>query len=182
MIELSQPAQCLFCPQRRKIALLLKLVMAGSAAIITAIILFYPGNKQVATRRGTSSFQGSTTASNAVAQVFSEGRPVERSGASPLSKRSTEILTQAQERFQEIQAQLRPLLSEEMLLSAKAQRLLDARRREIVKTKVIILGEALFSDSVAAEAEKKRVLEQLDKELNVLAEQKKLLAELKEAN
>jgi hypothetical protein len=69
-----------------------------------------------------------------------------------------------------------------MLLSAKARRLLDARRREIVKTKVIILGEALFSDSVAAEAEKKRVLEQLDKELNVLAEQKKLLAELKEAN
>jgi hypothetical protein len=43
MIELSQAAQCLFCPQRRKIALLLKLVMAGSAAIITAIILFQPG-------------------------------------------------------------------------------------------------------------------------------------------
>ena len=40
MIEFSQPAQCLFCPQRRKIALLLKLVMAASAAIIMALILF----------------------------------------------------------------------------------------------------------------------------------------------
>ena len=57
MIEFSQPAQCLFCPQRRKIALLLKLVMAGSAAIITAIILFQPGSKQAATPRTTPSLQ-----------------------------------------------------------------------------------------------------------------------------
>ncbi len=51
MIEFSQPAQCLFCPQRRKIALLLKLVMAGSAAIITAIILFQPGSQATERQR-----------------------------------------------------------------------------------------------------------------------------------
>jgi hypothetical protein len=183
MIELSQPAQCLFCPQRRKIALLLKLVMAGSAAIITAIILFQPGGKQVATPRATPSFQGIAPTSNAGVQVLVEGRPVERTGANDLvSKRSDEIRAQVHERFQEVQAQLRPLLSEETPPVAKAQKLLDERRREVLKTKVLTLGEGMFSGSGAAEAERKLVLEALDKELSVLAEQKKLLAELKESN
>jgi hypothetical protein len=183
MIELSQPAQCLFCPQRRKIALLLKLVMAGSAAIITAIILFQPGSKQVATSRGTPSFQGIAPASNAGVQGFAEGRPVERAGASDaVSKRSAEILAQAHERFQEVQAEVRPLLSEKIPPVAKAQKLLDERRREVLKTKLLTLGEGMFSGSGAAEAERKLVLEALDKELSVLVEQKKLLAELKESN
>ena len=183
MIEFSQPAQCLFCPQRRKIALLLKLVLAGSAAIITAIILFQPGSKQVATPRATPSFQGIAPTSNAGVQVIAEGRPVERTAASDaVSKRSAEILAQAHERFQEVQAQMCPLLSEEIPPLAKAQKLLDKRRSEVLKTKVLTLGEGLFSGSGAAEAERILVLEVLDKELSVLAEQKKLLIELKRAD
>jgi len=183
MIEFSQSAQCLFCPQRRKIALLLKLVMAGSAAIITAIILFQPDSKRVATPRGTQSFQSIAPKSNDGVQVFAEGQPVERTGASDaVSKRSAEILALAHERFQEVQAQMRPLLSERVPPFAKAQNLLDERRREVLKTKVLTLGEGLFSGSAPAEAERKLVLEVLDRELSVLAEQKKLLAELKGQN
>jgi hypothetical protein len=48
-----------------------------------------------------------------------------------------------------------------------------------LKSKVLTLGEGLFSGSVAAEAERKVVVEALDRELSVLAEQRKLLGELK---
>jgi hypothetical protein len=182
MIEFSQPAQCLFCPQRRKIALLLKLVMAGSAAIITAIILFQPGARQVATPRTTPSPQ-SARASSPGAQLTTQEQTAERTGASEaVSKRSAEIRAQAQERLEEVQAQIRPLLGEEVPQLAKAQKLLDARRKEVLKAKVLTLGEGLFSGSEAAEAERKLVLEALDRELTVLAEQKKLLAELSGSN
>jgi hypothetical protein len=181
MIEFSQPVQCLFCPQRRKIALLLKLVMAASAAIITAIILFQPGTRQVATPKITPS--QSVRTSSPSAQVMTEGRTAESSGASEaVSKRSAEIRAEAKERLEEVQAQIRPLLSEEVPLLAKAQKLLDARRKEVLKAKVLTLGEGLFSGSEAAEAERKLVLEALDRELSVLAEQRKLLAELSGSN
>ena len=179
MIEFSQPAQCLFCPQRRRIALLMKLVLAGSAAIITAIVLFQPGSKQAVKTGGTPSLQTAAPSSDAGFQGSSEGR-VGRSGVSDaVSKRGAEILAQSHERFQEIQTQVRPLLSGENPLVAKAQKLLDERRREVLKTKVLTLGEGLFSESRTTEAERKLVLEALDKELDVLTEQKKLLAELK---
>jgi hypothetical protein len=179
MIEFSQPAQCLFCPQRRKIALLLKLVMAGSAAIITAIILFQPGAKRAAPPRGTPSSQSIGNGNRSV-QVVPEGRTTERTGASDAaSKRSAEIRAEAKERFEEVQSQIRPLLSERVPPLATAQKLLDKRRREVFKTKVLTLGEGLFSGSVAAEAERKVVVEALDRELSVLAEQRKLLRELK---
>lgn len=182
MIEFSQPAQCLFCPQRRKIALLLKLVMAGSAAIITAIILFQPGPRQAATPRTTPSPR-SGGASNPSVQVMAEVRTADPTGVSDaVSKRSAEIRTKAQERFEEVQSQIRPLLSERVPPLATAQRLLDERRREVLKAKVLTLGEGLFSGSGAAEAERKLVIEALDKELSVLAEQKTLLAELKDSN
>src|SRR5258706_13612359 len=126
MIEFSQPAQCLFCPQRRKIALLMKLVLAGSAAIITAMILFQPGSKQVTTPRGAKSFQGTVPASNTSVQVLAEARHVESAGASEaVSRKAAEILAQARERFQEVQAEMRPLLSEAIPPASKAQKLLD---------------------------------------------------------
>jgi hypothetical protein len=94
----------------------------------------------------------------------------------------SEDRAQAQERLEEVQAQIRPLLSEEVPPLAKAQKLLDARRNEVLKAKVLTLGEGLFSGSEAAETERKLVLEALDRELSVLAEQKKLLAELGGSN
>jgi hypothetical protein len=179
MIEFSQPAQCLFCPQRRKIALLLKLVMAASAAIITAMILFQPGSR----RPSAAPSPQNVGAPSRSVQVMAEGRTAERLVASEaVSKRSAEIRAEAQERFQAVQAQIRPLLSEGTAQVAKAQGLFEERRKEVLKTKVLILGEGLFSESGAAEAERKLVLEALDKELSVLAEQTELLAELKESN
>ena len=178
MIEFSQPAQCLFCPQRRKIALLLKLVMAASAAIITAIIVFQPSS-----RRPSAAPSPHNVGSPRSVQVMAEGRTAERAGASDaVSKRSAQIRAEAQERFQAVQSQIRPLLSEKTGPVARAQDLLDERRKEVLKVKVLTLGEGLFSESGAAEAERKLVLEALDKELSVLAEQKELLAELKESN
>jgi hypothetical protein len=183
MIEFSQPAQCLFCPQRRKIALMMKLVLAASAAIITGIVLFQPGSKQAVTPRSSPSFQKVGPSNHLEIQSRFEGRPVGQPRVSDaVSKRGTEILAQNQERFREVQTQLHPLLSEPIPQLAKAQKLLDERRREVLKAKVLTLGEGLFSESEAAEAERKRVVEGLDKELDVLAEQKKLLSELKEAD
>ena len=179
MIEFSQPAQCLFCPQRRKIALLLKLVMAASAAIITAIIVFQPSSRRPSAAPSPHNVGGSPRS----VQVMAEGRTAERAGASDaVSKRSAQIRAEAQERFQAVQSQIRPLLSEKTGPVARAQDLLDERRKEVLKMKVLTLGEGLFSESGAAEAERKLVLEALDKELSVLAEQKELLAELKESN
>jgi hypothetical protein len=179
MIEFSQPAQCLFCPQRRKIALLMKLVLAGSAAIITAIILFQPGNTRGPALRTAPAFQGSPANSPGV-QLRTEGQPIERSVAGDaVLKRGAEIRAEAQARFKEVQSQIRPLLKEELPSFAKAQKLLNELGREVLKTKVLTLGEELFSGSGAAEAERKMVLEALDKEMNVLVEQKALLAELK---
>jgi hypothetical protein len=179
MIEFSQPAQCLFCPQRRKIALLMKLVLAGSAAIITAIILFQPGNTRVPAPRTAPSFHGSSANSPGV-QLRTEGQPIERSVSSDaVLKRGAEIRAEAQARFKEVQSQIRPLVKEEIPPFAKAQKLLNELGREVLKTKVLTLGEELFSGSGAAEAERKMVLEALDKEMSVLVEQKALLAELK---
>ena len=47
---------------------------------------------------------------------------------------------------------------------------------------MLTLGEGLFAGSPEGEAERKAVLETLEKELSVLVEQKKLLAELKGAD
>ena len=161
----------------------MKLVLAGSAAIITAILLFEPGSKQAVTPKGTPSFQTMAPSRNAGVEGSPEGRLIGASRVSEaISKRSAEILAETHERFQQVQAQVRPLLSEEIPLVAKAQKLLDEHRGEVLKTKVLTLGEELFSESAAAEAERKLVLEALDKELDVLAEQKKLLAELKGSN
>jgi hypothetical protein len=142
---------------------------------------FSARNQSVPTRENHTVASGAT-ANNPSVQVRAEGRPVERTGASEVvSKRSAEIRAEAQERFQEVQAQIRPLLSEKVPPVAKAQKLLDERRGEVLKTKVLTLGEGLFSGSGAAEAERKLVLEALDRELSVLSEQKKLLSELKAA-
>jgi hypothetical protein len=182
MIEFSQPAQCLFCPQRRKIALLMKLVLAGSAATITAIILFQPVNTRVPATRNVPSFQGITANSPGV-QPRTDGQAIERSGASDaVLKRGAEIRAEAEARFKEVQSQIRPLLKEELPPLAKAQKLLNELGREVLKTKVLTLGEELFSGSGAAEAERKLVLEALDKEMSVLVEQKALLTQLNGSN
>jgi hypothetical protein len=184
MIEFSQPAQCLFCPQRRKIALLMKLVLAGSVAVIMALLLFQPGNDRVSAPRGASVSRNAAPGTDGGVEVLAEGRPVtERLIADDaVSKRSAEIRVHARERFDAVQAQIRPLLDEKIVPLERAQKLLDQRHNEVLKTKVLVLGEGLFSGSVAAEAEGKQVLETLDKELRVLSEQRKLLADLKVAH
>ena len=97
----------------------------------------------------------------------------------PFRNEELQIREEAQARFKEVQSQIRPLLREEFPPFAKAQKLLSELGREILKVKVVTLGEELFSGSGAAEAERKIVLEALDGEMSVLVEQKALLAELK---
>ena len=184
MIELSQPAQCLFCPQRRKIALLMKLVLAGSVAVIMTLLLFQPGNNRVSAPRGPSVAREVASGNSGGTQVLAEGHRVTELviADDAVSKRSAEIRAQARERFDAVQAQIRPLLDEKIVPLETAQKLLDQRHNEVVRTKVLVLGEGLFSGSAAAEVQGKQVLEALDKELGVLSEQKKLLANLKDAH
>ena len=42
MIEFNQPIQCLLCPQRRRIAMMFKILLAVSTAIIVGLLLFPP--------------------------------------------------------------------------------------------------------------------------------------------
>src|SRR5258707_10011793 len=106
------------------------------------MFLFQPGGNKVPRRRGANSFQGTLPASNTSVQVLAEARHVESAGASEaVSRKATEILAQARERFQEVQAEMRPLLSEAIPPTSKAQKLLVKRRRELLKTKVLALGE-----------------------------------------
>ncbi|MBM3802684.1 MAG: hypothetical protein FJW26_10300 [Acidimicrobiia bacterium] len=178
MIELNQAAQCLFCPQRRKIALLLKLVMAGSAAIIVGIILFRPGSGPPAASPNARPQRIAVLQNGANAMHSAEQRPQRTAAQEAIAKKSAEVLKQARDRFQEVQSKIRPLLSEASPALARAQKLLDERRKEILKTKLLVLGEEVLSAPGEAEPEKKALLAALDKELGVLAEQKGLLAEL----
>src|SRR5262245_39031322 len=191
MIEFSQPAQCLFCPQRRKIALLMKLVLAGSVAVIMALLLFQPGSDRISAPRGPSVSRDVAPGTDGGVQVLAEGHRVIAEGHrvterliadDAVSKRSSEIRVHARERFDAVQAQIRPLLDEKILPLERAQKVLAQRHNEVLRTKVLVLGEGLFSGSAAAEAEGKQVLETLDKELRVLSEQKKLLTDLKVAD
>lgn len=171
MIELSQAAQCLFCPQRRKIALLLKVMMAASAAIIMGLILFLPQARRAPAPQTSGPTGGLSLAATAAT-------PVEGVAQDAASRKSAEIREQAQKRFQEVQILLRPLLTASPARLTEAREILERRRKEVLTAKLLVLGEDLFSGSSRAEAHKLVALEALEKELGVLSEQAKLLNQL----
>ncbi len=179
MIEFNQAAQCLFCPQRRKIALLLKVVMAASAAIIMGLFLFLPRPGRVATPSNSGNLDAvSLAAARTQSLRDTTGGLLEGPAQDAVSKRSLEIREQAQKRFQEVQVLLRPLLIESPTRLAEARELLEGLRKQLLTTKLLVLGDDLFSGSSRAEAHKLLTLEALEKELGVLSEQAKLLSQL----
>jgi hypothetical protein len=183
MIEFNQAAQCLFCPQRRKIALLLKLMMCASAAIIVGLFLFLPRNVSAPHPRSNEGLDSVSLAATTAMDKRGEGAGTVTNSAvqEAVSKRSAEIRADARKRFQDVQLRLRPLLSGTPMQLAEAAQLLDNQRRDLLAAKVLVLGEELFSSSSHTEAQRTSVLEELDKDLNVLAEQGRLLNEMRRA-
>src|SRR4030095_6587305 len=172
MIEFNQAAQCLFCPQRRKIALLLKLMMCASAAIIVGLFLFLPRNVSAPHPRSNEGLDSVSLAATTAMDKRGEGAGTVTNSAvqEAVFKRSAEIRADARKRFQDVQLRLRPLLSGTPMQLAEAAQLLDNQRRDLLAAKVLVLGEELFSSSSHTEAQRTSVLEELDKDLNVLAE------------
>jgi hypothetical protein len=179
MIELNQSAQCLFCPQRRKIALLFKLALAGGAAVITGLILFLPRANPAQVKRSalspSLSSRASLQASTELASIDISATPEDA-----ISIRSQELRRQAQERFLAVQAQLRSLLGDKPQELTEAQKLIDSRRKEVLMAKLLLLGDPLFIGSSRAEAHRKLVQDAMEKELDALHEQSKLLSQLKD--
>jgi hypothetical protein len=176
MIEFSQPIQCLFCPQRRKIALIMKILLALSAAIITGLLLFPPGLRPSQSHpahlvKSNNSYDPLPVVDSAHESLQNMNRSA---GQAP--KVSNEIWIRAQKRSQEVQAQLKSMLDSEPLHLMEARKLLRARQRELLFDKILVLGEESSAGTAAAEAEKKPVFRALDNELNLLSAQLELLA------
>ena len=166
MIELSQSAQCLFCPQRRKLALLLKVALSGSAAIIMTLILFLPRTANIQPRQSLSE------------SVVADPLESVNIPDDAMTQKSDEIRAQARKRHLEVQSQLKSLLVKSPLGLDEAKKLLEARQKEVLLTKVLVLGEPLFEGSGRAEGKRKIVLDSLEKEGKELAEQIELLTKM----
>jgi hypothetical protein len=180
MIEFSQPAQCLFCPQRRKIALLLKLILAGSAAIIVGLFLFLPrGNRaQVRGSFGDPPRASVATSSPAAETVTS----ISTASTDAASQRSLELRDQARKRFLEVQAQVRSDLSGSSPNLRRAENLISARKKEVLMAKLLVLGEEALTGAARGEAQKKLVLDFLNTELDTLNQQSELISKLEQSN
>jgi len=180
MIELNQSVQCLFCPQRRKIAMLLKLVLAGSAAIIVGLVLFRPGTNRAQVRGNPGGLGEAGLASRPVSvEVASK---VANGSRDALSQRSIELRDQARKRFLEVQAQVRSDLSRNSPNLKNAESLINVRKREVLMTKLLVLGEEAFTASTQGGAHKKLVLDFLNSELDTLDQQTELIGRLKQPN
>jgi hypothetical protein len=180
MIELNQSAQCLFCPQRRQIALLLKVILAGSAAVITGLILFLPrANPAQVTRSTLPNSQSLSARASPQASLDPAVVNLSVTPEDPISMRGQELRRQAQERFLVVQVQLRSLLDNKPPELTEAAKLLDSRRKEVLMAKLLVLGDQLFIGSSRAEAHRKLVLDAMEKELDTLSEQGKLLSQLR---
>lgn len=173
MIELSQPAQCLFCPQRRRIALIMKIVLAVSAALIVGVLLFL------------RAWQRESRASPAVARTGQRAASVvPNQSAAPFADTGEPglLTTQGRERLQrlrqqgnDLQAELNGLLKNRSPALDRSRRLLRGRLKELLLQKVLLLGEYAGKPGEARAAERKQVLSAVDRELELLEEQLALL-------
>ena len=173
MIELSQPAQCLFCPQRRRIALIMKIVLAFSAALIVGVLLFL------------RAWQRESSASPAVARTGERAASMapNRSAAPLADTGEPGLLTaQGRERLQRllrqghaVQAELNGLLANRSPALDRSRRLLRGRLKELLLQKVLLLGEYAGNPGEAKAAGRKQVLSAVDRELELLEQQLALL-------
>lgn len=153
--------------------MLMKLILAASAAIIMGLILFLPRTNRAQVRPNT----------NASAQARHNGQALESIVAilpaptDDISRRSAELRERERKRSEEVQSALRSLLASPAKM-AEARELLEVRRREVLRAKLLVLGDELLSGSNQAEAHQKRVLEALGEELDTLSKQRELLSQL----
>src|SRR4029453_14305846 len=100
MIEFRQPIQCLFCPQRRKIALIMKILLALSTAIIMGLLLFPPRLKP--SQSHPDSLLKGNDSYNALPVGDSSHEPLQKANpsAGQVSEVSKEIWIRAQKRSQ----------------------------------------------------------------------------------
>jgi hypothetical protein len=153
----------------------MKLILAGSVAIIMALILFLPGVKQTPIPRASERNRAPSVLENQGA--ISE----QPTSASPVSKKSAERRAKTKQRAQEIQEELRILLSGSPAKLEEAGKRIRLRRREVVLEKILLLGEEDSSEDRPSNAEAKLILDTLDSELKTLSEQEQLLNSLNQS-
>ena len=173
MIELSQPAQCLFCPQRRRIALIMKIALAVSAALIVGVLLFVRA-WQKESRASPATVRPAERAASMVpnpsaASLADAGEP------GLLTAQGRERLQRLRRQGSEVQAKLNGFLKSGMPDLDRSRRLLRGRLKELLLQKVVLLGEYAGNPGEARAAERKQVLSALDRELELLEEQLALL-------
>jgi hypothetical protein len=174
MIELGQPFQCLFCPQRRKLALMLKILLAFSTAAILGLILFSPRTKPVVARQDGR--DRATTQSNEISpDKIQDSTEVNAGKVDLLLGKDREIQGEGQKRFHEVQAQLRTILSSKPINFSEARKLLLSRQREVLVAKILMIGDESFVGAKSKETEQKLMILSLDKEQETLAKQLELL-------
>ena len=173
MIELSQPAQCLFCPQRRKIALIMKIALAVSAALIVGVLLFLrawqreSGASPAVVRNGE---RAASTAPNRSAASLADAME-----ARMPTTRGRERLQHLRRQGNEVQAELNGILKNGSADLDRSRRLLRGRLNELLLQKVLLLGEYAGNPEEGRAAERKQVLSAVDRELELLEEQLALL-------
>src|SRR5437867_4246105 len=147
MIELGQPIQCLLCPQRRRIAMMFKILLAASTAIIVGLLLFPPrlGSDQRQPSRPPASNQGLNPPRDPRASAESPHRNELEEGDFKMdSQLEQQVRLKAEEAYQEVQAQLRTILGSTPVRFTEARKLLQARRRMVLLAKVALLGQESF--------------------------------------
>jgi hypothetical protein len=175
MIELSQPAQCLFCPQRRKIALIMKIALAFSAALIVGVLLFLrawqreSGASPAVVRNGE---RAASTAPNQSAAWLADADAMETRMP---TTRGRERLQRLRRQGNEVQAELNGILKNGSADLDRSRRLLGGRLNELLLQKVLLLGEYAGNPEEGRAAERKQVLSAVDRELELLEEQLALL-------
>lgn len=179
MIELGQPLQCLFCPQRKKIAMMFKIVLAASTAIIVGLLLFPPGSGSEQGRPPVPlpTNQGLTSPHDP--RAFDESplaNNLEGSNSKIDQQSEQQIRLKAEDAYQEVQAQLRSILESEPIHFAEARKLLQARRGEILLAKITLLGKESFGGKLPPAPENRLTRLLLDKELKLVSEQLDLLS------
>ena len=173
MIELSQPAQCLFCPQRRRIALIMKIALAVSAALIVGVLLFLRAwqreSRASPAVAGTGQRAASVVPNQPAAPLADSGEP------GLLTAQGRERLQRLRRQGNEVQAKLNGFLKNGLPDLDRSRRLLRGRLRELLLQKVLLLGEYAGNPREARAAERKQVLSAVDRELELLEEQLALL-------
>ena len=177
MIELSQPLQCLLCPQRKKIAMMFKILLAASTAIIVGLLLFLP-------RSSPAQHQPLVPNNQVINAVHGSGLSNEsgdkndlESGNSKIDEQLEEqIRLKAEQEFQEFQSQLSSILDSEPVRFSGAEKLLQTRRRRVLLEKTLLLGKESLGGKLPRAPENKLRLRLLDKELKLISQQLDLLA------